>query len=138
MLCIFVCCNKSARNLGRFPKFILIHSRLEVVHCQQFSLLDESKCKLPKNQKILFQLAACTVFQSYAYNLLEGRKEGKKSVTNCHLMTCFQNLDVGLRIVKLFPHLLNCTNSFSICELASAVCTHLYLSWCICRNRCEN
>lgn len=39
------CRNKCARNLGRFPKCILIHSRLEVVHCKQFSLFDGSKYK---------------------------------------------------------------------------------------------
>lgn len=47
---------------------------------KQFSLLGGSKYKLLKNQKILFQLAAHTVFQSHAYILLEGRKEGRQKI----------------------------------------------------------
>lgn len=105
---------------------------------KQFSLLGGSKYKLLKNQKILFQLAAHTVFQSHAYILLEGRKEGKKSVTHYHLMTYFQNLVVSLHIEKLSPDLLNRTNSFSTCKLTSAACAHLCLGWCIRRNGCEN
>lgn len=74
---LWSCRNKCARNLGRFPKCILIHSRLEVVRRKQFSLLDGSKYKLVKNLKILFHPAAHRAFQSCVHRLLEGRKATK-------------------------------------------------------------
>lgn len=74
---LWSCRNKCARNLGRFPKCILIHSRLEVVHCKAFSLLDGSKYKLLKNLKILLHPAALRAFQSCVHRRLEGRKAKK-------------------------------------------------------------
>lgn len=112
---LWSCRNKCARNLGRFPKCILIHNRLEVVHCKAFSLLDGSKYKLLKNLKILLHPAALRAFQSCVHRRLEGRK-AKKAVTNHHLMTHLPNGAGGLRAQKLFLHLLKCTNSFSPCK----------------------
>lgn len=74
---LWSCCNKCARNLERFPKCILIHSRLEVVHCKQFSLLDGCKYKLLENLKILFHPAARRAFPSCVHRHLEGRKAEK-------------------------------------------------------------
>lgn len=130
------CCNKCARNLGRFPKCILIRSRLKVVHCKQFPLLDGSKYKLLKNQKILFQLAARTVFQSYVYSVFEGRKA--KICDNLPLNDTFSKSRCWFAYRKDFPApQKSCTNSFSVCKLASAAYTHQFPGWYVRRNRCE-